>query len=187
MSSVVSEEMEPFAQMGAHTAPPLTENTAKLRFISTFAVRACLCAHICHSLYWGMEGHPCMSLICACVSAWEAAAWLLLLTLARWQSKRSAVSTTGSHTLPAPLRRMNINNSKWSRLLLRLLPITLGWADIAAARKATNRQKAEEKNCDARLKGTPEVPAISSTAVLELYCFEKAKNPLCVHTESRLH
>lgn len=68
---------------------------------------------------------------------------------------------------PAPLAtlwRMNINNSKWSqsRLPLRLLPITSGWADIAAAWKATDRQKAEEENCDALLKGTPEVHAISS-------------------------
>lgn len=60
---------------------------------------------------------------------------------------------------------MNINNSKWSQsgLPLRLLPINLGWADIAVAWKATDRQRLEEENCDALLKGTPEVSAISST------------------------
>lgn len=36
-------------------------------------------------------------------------------------------------------------------------------------------KRQRRKNCDARLKGPPEVPAISSAVVIELYCFEKAK------------
>lgn len=152
-------------------------------------VCVCMCASlcICHSLYWGMEGHPCMSLMCACASAWEATAWLLVLTLARWQCKCSAVSMTGSHTPLAPLRRANINNSKWSRLLLRLLPVALGWADIAAAWKATNRQKAEEEKLWCAAKRHPRGSCYQLSCGDRIILLRESKSPLCVHIESHVY
>lgn len=85
-----------------------------------------------------------------CVHVWASTAWLWLLTLAQWQPQHSAILMGGS---PAPtylpplffLKRMVINNSKWSQSHppLRLLAVNAGWADITAAWKATDRQKAE--------------------------------------------
>lgn len=164
-----------------------TQHHLWLKPSTTVCVCMCASLYICHSLYWGMEGHPCMSLMCACASAWEATAWLLVLTLARWQCKCSAVSMTGSHTPLAPLRRANINNSKWSRLLLRLLPVALGWADIAAAWKATNRQKAEEEKLWCAAKRHPWGSCYQLSCGDRIILLRESKSPLCVHIESHVY
>lgn len=83
--------------------------------------------------------------LCVCVGA--NAARLRLLTLARWQSETLGRVDVWESRPPlgrplacllTSLWGVNINNSEWSQSgpPLRLLAITLGWADIAVAWKA---------------------------------------------------
>lgn len=129
------------------TAPPLTETLVKMCVFVCAALSLHL--HLSQSVFRYGRSSMHVPNLCVCVCVWENTAWLLLLTLALWQSEHSAVLMSGSPALPAPLWRMNINNSKWSqsRLPLRLLPITPGWADIAVAWKATDRKKLEVMRC----------------------------------------
>lgn len=137
-----------------------------------------LCAPICHSLYLGMEGHPCMCLICACVCVWEhsltptvdtgsVTVWTLGC-VDDWES-RPACPFCGERIL---IIQSDLNLG----CLWGCYPLPRDELILLLHERPPTGEKAGEENCDAPLKGTPEVSAISSTGVKVLLWEDGQKN-----------
>lgn len=120
------------------------------------------------------EGHACGSLIRAPHCASEPCL-TRLLTLARRQSERRVCVGRVPPRL-APLWGMNINNSKWSLSagLRGCSPLPQDELILLLPERPTSGWRRKE-NSEARLKGNPEVAAISTAGRIKLYFSEEIK------------
>lgn len=171
--SSCSEEMELCAQMGAHSAPPQAEMTVKWYVSVCLCAQPSLCTCICHSPYLGMEGHPCIRLICVhvCVCLCGRAQ----LDSHCWHWLGDSLNTRLCWRVGVPPRLPLCG--EWILIIQSDLNLSCLWGCYPLPRdelilllhkRPPTGKKAEKENCDALLKGTPEVSAISSTGVKEI-------------------